>query len=119
MGNGVTILRLPARLTLEDVAKLAAGPLERAGAVRAVVFGSFARGDADGYSDLDLVVVLRTDLPFVERGRLLGELVDALPVHVDVAIYTPEEYARGMKRGYGIFDALQREGVTIHERRAA
>jgi predicted nucleotidyltransferase len=119
MRDEVTILRAPARATLAELTRLAAGPLARAGAERAVVFGSFARGDADGYSDLDLVVVLATDLPFVERGRLLGELVAALPLHVEILVYTPEEYARGMERGFGVFDALRREGVTIHERRAA
>ena len=116
MGDEVVVLRRPARTTLEELARLARASLEAAGAERAVAFGSWARGTADGYSDLDLAVVLRTDLPFVERGRLLGALVDALPVGVDLLVYTPEEFARGLRSRRGVFDAIAREGVTIHER---
>jgi predicted nucleotidyltransferase len=115
MGDEVVILRRPARATLDELASLARGPLAAAGAVRAVAFGSWARGTADGYSDLDLVVVLDTDLPFVERGGLLGSLIDALPVGVDLLVYTPQEFERGLRSRRGVFDAIAREGVTIYE----
>jgi predicted nucleotidyltransferase len=54
----VVVVRAPARFTLEEVAGLARPALETAGAERAIVFGSWARGTEDGYSDLDLAVVL-------------------------------------------------------------
>ena len=114
MGNDVVIVRKDAVYTLDELARLAAPSLERAGAIKAVVFGSWARGEADG--DLDLIVVLPTDLPMLERGSLLADLVDILPVAVDLLVYTPEEFARGMQRGYGLFEALTREGVTIYQR---
>ncbi|MEN8160830.1 MAG: nucleotidyltransferase domain-containing protein [Myxococcota bacterium] len=116
MGEEVIVLRAPARHTLEELARIAGAPLRAAGAERAVVFGSWARGTADGYSDLDLAVVLRTELPPLERGGLLKELVAALPVAVDLLVYTPEEFALGMERRLGVFEAIAREGVTIHAR---
>jgi len=33
---------------------------------KAIVFGSVARGDADEWSDLDLVIVTKTSHPFLE-----------------------------------------------------
>lgn len=115
----VAVFAAPARIDLAEIARLVAGPLAAAGAERAVAFGSFARGTADGYSDLDLVVVLATDLPLPERGRLLGDLLDTLPVPVDLLVYTPEEFARGMERGMDLFHTLAEEGVTLYERVAA
>lgn len=112
------MLAAPAQVDLADVARRAAGPLAAAGAERAIAFGSFARGTADGYSDLDLVVVLATDLPLPERGRLLGPLLDALPVPVDLLVYTPQEFAAGKARDTGLFHTLAEEGVTIYERDA-
>ena len=115
--SDVVVLKAERRWSLEDLARMARAPLVEAGAERAVAFGAYARGTADGYSDLDLVVVLETDRPFIERGTLLGGLFDALPVPLDLLVYTPEEFARGLARGVGIFDAIAREGVAIHARR--
>ena len=112
----VVVLRKPAEYTLDELAGRAAEPLAAAGAERAVVFGSWADGSADGYSDLDLAVVLATDLPRVERGRMLADLIDALPVAVDLLVYTPDEFARGCAAKSGVFDAIAREGVTIYAR---
>ena len=115
----VIVLRKAAEHTLDELARMAAGPLAASGAERAVAFGSWAAGTADGYSDLDLAVVLETDLPRVERGRLLARLIEALPVAVDLLVYTPEEFARGLAGAVGVFEAIAREGVTIYARSAA
>lgn len=95
---------------------MASGPLEATAAERAVVFGSYARGSADGYADLDLLVVLPTERGRWERGQLLKAVVEALPVPVDLLIYTPEEFERGMHRRLGVFEAIAREGRTIYAR---
>ncbi len=116
MADEVSVIKAPRRHSLEQLAALAAGPLRAAGAERAVVFGSWARGTADGFSDLDLVVVLETELPRVERPRALAALVDALPLGVDLLVYTPGEFELGLRDGYGVFDAIAREGVTIYAR---
>ena len=114
MDGSVTIAREPARWSLTDLARLAAGPLEATGAKRAVAFGSYARGVADAWSDLDLAVVLDTDLARLERAGLLEELHDAIPVALDLLIYTPTEFATGMAAGLDIFAAIADEGRTIY-----
>ena len=113
MSDEVTVLRRPAPCSLEELRALAIPVLRRAGVERAIVFGSWARGEADGYSDLDLVVVLETELPRAQRGRCLDAVFDALPVAVDALIYTPAEFREGERRGIGIFDALRREGIEL------
>lgn len=95
---------------------MAEAPLQRAGVERAVAFGSYARQAADGYADLDLAVVIGTDLPRLARPALLAELYDALPVSLDLLVYTPEEFARGLEHGMGVFADIATEGVTIYER---
>jgi predicted nucleotidyltransferase len=112
----VIVVRRAARHTLAELAELARPALDAAGVERAVVFGSWARGTADGFSDLDLAVVIDTPLPPVDRGHLLRALVEALPIGVDLLVYTPAEFARGLEERHGVFDAIAREGVTIHAR---
>ena len=47
-----------------------------AGAKRALVFGSVARGEANEWSDLDIVVIAETDKAFFERFRDFGGLYE-------------------------------------------
>lgn len=110
----VTILQRSAPCSLQELRRRAAPVLRVAGAGRAIVFGSWARGEADGFSDLDLVVVMATDRPRPARGLDLARRLDAvLPVVVDLIVYTPAEFAAGAARGFGVFDALARDGVDF------
>jgi len=64
--------------------------LQQLGASRVILFGSAARDEARWGSDLDLLVVMETDLNFVDRLAFLYRSL--LPqVEVDILAYTPEE----------------------------
>ncbi len=57
------------------------------------LFGSYARGRADLFTDLDVLVIMNTDKPFIERAGEIHSLL-SLPVDVDVLCYTPQEFGR-------------------------
>jgi len=61
---------------------------------RVSLFGSYARGRRDLFTDLDLFVVWDTDRPLLERQRYLYSLLSR-PVDLDIVCYTPEELAAG------------------------
>jgi predicted nucleotidyltransferase len=80
-----------------------------------ILFGSMARGDADEYSDIDLIVVKETDQRFVQR------LVDAgsfIPPHlsVDVLVYTPDELKIMVEDGNPFIEKALKEGKVIYEK---
>ena len=53
-----------------------------------VLFGSYAKGRRDLLTDLDVLVVMSSDKPFVERiAELYREL--HVPVDMDLVCYTP------------------------------
>lgn len=60
---------------------------------RAYVYGSVTRGRQDAGSDVDLVLVRETSLPFFDRLREVFDLVDELG-RADLLIYTEEEVSR-------------------------
>lgn len=43
--------------TLDDIREMLTPALRETGALRAIAFGSYARGEARHYSDLDLVII--------------------------------------------------------------
>jgi len=84
------------------------------GARKAIVFGSVARGDADDWSDLDLVIIADTTRPFLERYRDFEGLYDVWP-RLDLLIYTPAEFAQMQEEGRPFIEHVLGEGVVIHE----
>ena len=56
----------------------------------AYVFGSVAAGTADQYSDIDVILVRDTEVPFFDRVREIMDLRLALGA-ADLLIYTPAE----------------------------
>ena len=61
------------------------------GVHRISVFGSFARGRRDLFTDLDVLVVMETEMSLVDRLRFLYSRL-ALPVDLDILCYTPREF---------------------------
>jgi predicted nucleotidyltransferase len=82
------------------------------GVERVILFGSFLRGRRDEMTDLDFVVVMRTELPFVRR---LADVVDQVrpTVAADILVYTPEEFER--MRGRGIVRQAVETGRAVYE----
>lgn len=82
-----------------------------------LLFGSRARGTQTRRSDLDLLVVMRTELPALARiERVLRLLADS-PWPVEVIVYTPEELRRMSHTPF--LRRVLREGKLLYERRAA
>jgi len=85
---------------------------------RIVLFGSFARGDQNRASDLDLLIVAETPLPFCERiGRALASAYGAskrLPV--EALVYTPAEWGRMLSERSSFAALALREGRLLYER---
>ena len=78
-----------------------------------IVFGSWAHGQADEYSDLDVVVVEETNKRFPQR---LDDWDFVPQMASDVLVYTPEEFASMLGRHNAFLQDVLREGVTVYAR---
>ncbi len=82
------------------------------GVRRAIVFGSLARGEVQGQSDVDLILIVDTREPFLQRCARFYEAL-APTVGMDILVYTPDEF-EAMRRGHFLRHAL-RDGKVIYE----
>jgi uncharacterized protein len=73
-----TLLKQKRELVLETTA--------RCGKYEVLVFGSVARGEADGASDIDLLVKLEPGHSLMDPGGLLYNLQNLLGIEIDVVI---------------------------------
>ena len=89
--------------------------LQEGGAKKAVVFGSYARGEADQYSDLDLIIVAETDKTFFKRHEEFSGVYDVWRKGLDMLIYTPGELAEMLAEGRAFIELALEEGVVIYE----
>lgn len=105
----------PPRIPVEEIVRRLVEYLRQTGVIRAILFGSFARGDADAASDIDLVLIEPTSAPFLERGRRHLPLF-RIGIGLDLLVYAPEEFERLKHDGNPLIERVCREGVTIYAR---
>ena len=81
---------------------------------RILLFGSHARGQADEFSDYDIMVIKRTERSFLERLEDMVPFLVAFDRPAEILVYTPDEYERMSERGLGW--SVRKEGVILYER---
>lgn len=100
---------------IETLKEIFAPIFRRHSIQKAILFGSFARGDQTFHSDIDLILIQETSLPFLQRYEpILAELNQAVQGHaVEVLIYTPQELQEIQHRPF-VRQALV-EGIVLYE----
>jgi predicted nucleotidyltransferase len=98
----------------ERVAQIIAS-LEEYDPQRVILFGSWARGDEDEYSDLDLLIIKETQERFLDRLEKVYDLVKPT-FAMDVLVYTPQEFQEMRERDNPFVEMVLKEGVVIFER---
>ena len=102
-------------LDLREAVKKATDLLSAMPEVRWVsLFGSYARGRQDLFTDLDLLVIMDTQAGVMERLQRLYSLL-ALPVDYDVVCYTPGEWEKIQHQPF--WRRASKTEVVLYERR--
>ncbi len=82
-----------------------------------ILFGSYASSDPTPDSDLDLLVVMETDLPSHKRATPIRLLFRPTPCSMDILVYTPEEVNKWKDTVNHIIAEAFRLGRIVYERK--
>ncbi|MDR3136305.1 MAG: nucleotidyltransferase domain-containing protein [Coriobacteriales bacterium] len=106
------------RYTRTEIARRIKPVAEKYGLPQVYLFGSYARGDADESSDIDLLVETNGSsvLSAFDEGSLFAELRDALNYDIDMlsADALAEHLDLPAKRAF--YDTVNQEKVLLYEK---
>ena len=85
---------------------------------KVILFGSMASGDVSEWSDIDLLIVKETTLPFLQRLKQVA-LLCQVPVSVDYLVYTPDELRQMLTSGNPFIIEVLAKGKLLYEREPA
>ena len=80
-----------------------------------IVFGSLATGDVHEWSDIDLVIVNETELPFMERLFHAQDVIQPR-VGTDILYYTPDEWLDMCENRFFVKHEVEAKGKVLYER---
>lgn len=83
---------------------------------RIILFGSYAYGVATADSDVDLLVIMETEAPPVERYLQVSRLLRPRPFPVDILVRTPAEIQKALAQGDFFIREILEKGLTLYER---
>ena len=80
-----------------------------------IVFGSVANGTYTEASDLDLLVVMQTDLRPHQRAVAVRESVSDIDLAMDILVMTPEELEENSDDPWDITSEIVRTGCVVYD----
>ena len=83
-----------------------------------ILFGSLATGDANEWSDIDLVVVKESNKSFYERLKEVALLTMPRITGADILVYTPEEF-ESKKDSLFFREEVFKKGKVLYDAKAS
>jgi HEPN domain-containing protein/predicted nucleotidyltransferase len=85
---------------------------QQEGIEQIILFGSMVTQQIHEYSDIDLIVIQRSELPFLKRLQALRRVLSP-QVGTDLLVYTPEEFQQ-MREGLFFQAEIISKGVVVN-----
>lgn len=79
-----------------------------------IVFGSVAKGTSTEDSDLDIAVILESDLSEHERNVDVRVCIGPIGIAMDLMVFTPEEVEEGRTREGSIIYEVLNSGRVVY-----
>lgn len=82
-----------------------------------ILFGSYAYGRPHAGSDLDILVVMESDLPRYKRAVPIYKALAGLLIPKDVLVYTPQEIEAWSAVPQAFITTAVKRGLVVYEKK--
>lgn len=79
-----------------------------------ILFGSSAWGSPAEDSDIDLFLIMESNLRRDERARKIQKIFSDRTFPLDIIVYTPEEVEESLERGNSFIEEILSKGTVLH-----
>ncbi|MCX6272954.1 MAG: nucleotidyltransferase domain-containing protein [Bacteroidetes bacterium] len=81
-----------------------------------ILFGSYATGNPNEDSDLDLFVIKDSDLPRPQRTMQVRKMLYGSMIPIDLIVFTPKEIDESRNNKFSFVYEILTTGKTLYER---
>ena len=78
------------------------------------LFGSYAYGEPTKESDLDLLIIKKSNDRFNQRSAEVRELLEAFHFPIEILVYTPQEFEKSSNTFCTIAFAVNEKGKVVY-----
>lgn len=82
-----------------------------------ILFGSYATGNYNENSDIDLLIIKNTNTPRYKRGQTVRKFLYGTMVPIDILVYTNAEIEKNMDTKYTFIYEVLRTGKVIYDKK--
>ncbi|PIU68081.1 MAG: nucleotidyltransferase domain-containing protein [Armatimonadetes bacterium CG07_land_8_20_14_0_80_40_9] len=79
-----------------------------------ILFGSYGRGETTEDSDIDLFLIMESNLRRDERAREVLKIFSDRTFPIDIIVYTPKEVEQSLKRGNPFVREILGKGQVLY-----
>jgi predicted nucleotidyltransferase len=81
-----------------------------------VLFGSYAKGNDQPGSDLDILVIGEFMESKYLRVQEMKDLLDQFPIRMDLHLVTPEEIAVESRKPFTFLNSIQSNSISLYKK---
>jgi len=81
-----------------------------------ILFGSYAYGNPDADSDVDILVIMKSNLPRHKRSIPVYNALRGLIIPKDIVVYTPEEIEEWANVPQSFVKTIMNKGKILYEK---
>ena len=100
--------------TQEQINNVVSRIIQNVHPYKVILFGSYATGEPNENSDIDLLIIKNSDFPMNKRALEIRPLLRGLKIPMDILVYTENEYQEQINSKYSFLSQIVEKGKVLY-----